>query len=338
MINSELIWNLLAQSLVKKYNIPGDNNLPLSLKILNEDSLRIFQRHDVTVQVRAMQSKEIIQQQEFFGANIVGYDMILGLLWLIVSKAYVAWETEEFYFFSNTLFALSVREAPANRAIKVDTPNLDLISAITNQAPPDITLVSKVKLYCICKEKRVQAFLVEWRDLHDPEMNWEVANLVGAAITEKDIKIKFSNVVLPKKYSDFADVFDKAKANILPAHSRHDLAIKTEDDKVPLFRPVYDYFKLELDVLHEYIRDMYAKSFIISSKSLFGAPILFTKKKDEGLRLCVDFWGLNVIIKKNKHLLSLMQTLLDMLDRAKRYTKVDIIAAYHALRIQARNK
>ena len=269
---------------------------------------------------------------------MVSYDMILDLLWLIISKAYVAWETREFYFFSNTLFALPVREAPANRTIKVNTSNSDLISAITNQASPDITLVSKVKLYCICKKKRVQAFLVEWRDLHDLEMDWEVANLVGAAITEDDIKVKPSNVVLPKKYFDFADVFDKAKANVLPAHSRHDLAIETEDDKVPLFEPVYDHFKLELDVLHEYIRDMCAKGFIIPFKSSFGAPIFFTKKKDGRLRLCVDFWGLNVITKKNKHLLPLMQTLLDMLGRAKRYTKVYIIAAYHALRIQARNK
>ena len=60
MINSELIWNLLAQSLVKEHNIPGDNNLSPSLKILNEDLLHIFQRHDVTVQVRDMQGKELI--------------------------------------------------------------------------------------------------------------------------------------------------------------------------------------------------------------------------------------------------------------------------------------
>ena len=164
-------------------------------------------------------------------------------------------------------------------------------------------------------------------------MDWEAADLIRAAITVEDIKVKSSNVVLPEKYSDFADVFDKAKADVLLSHSRHDLAIKIENNKVPLFGPVYDHFKLELDVLREYIRDMCAKSFIVPFKSPFGAPILFTKKKDGGLRLCIDFQGLNTITKKNKHLLLLVQTFLDMLSQTKRYTKVDIIAAYHALRI-----
>ena len=146
-----------------------------------------------------------------------------------------------------------------------------------------------MELYCICKGKEVQAFLVEWQDLHDLKMDWEIVNLVKAAIIEEDIKVEPSNVILPKKYSDFADVFNMSKTNVLPAHSRHDLAIKTEDNTVFLFGPVYDHFKLELDVLREYIRDMCAKSFIVPSKSPFGAPILFNKKKNGGLRLCVDF-------------------------------------------------
>ena len=120
-------------------------------------------------------------------------------------------------------------------------------------------------------------------------MDWEIINLVEAAIIEENIKVKPSNVILPKKYSDFADVFNMFKANVLPAHSRHDLAIKMEDNTVLLFGPVYDYFKLELDVLREYIRDMCAKSFIVPSKSPSEASVLFTKKKNGGLRLCVDF-------------------------------------------------
>ena len=71
---------------------------------------------------------------------------------------------------------------------------------------------------------------------------------MGIAITAEDIKVKLSNVMLPEKYSDFADVFDKAKANVLPGHSRHNLAIKTEDNKISPFGLVYDYSKLKLDV------------------------------------------------------------------------------------------
>lgn len=110
-----------------------------------------------------------------------------------------------------------------------------------------------------------------------------------AAITAENIKVKPSNVILPKKYSDFVDVFDKTKTNILSGHSRHDLAIEIEDNKVPPFGLVYDHSKLKLDILRKYIRDMYAKGFIVPFKSPFRAPVLFTKKKNRGLRLSVDF-------------------------------------------------
>lgn len=80
MIDFRLILNLLTQSLVKEYNIPVDNNLPLDLKTLNEHSLYIFQHHDILMQVKDMQSKDFIKQQEFFRANITSYDMIFSLL------------------------------------------------------------------------------------------------------------------------------------------------------------------------------------------------------------------------------------------------------------------
>ena len=101
-------------------------------KTLSRYPLRIFQRHDILVQIRDTQSKNLIKQYEFFGANMAGYDMILGLLWLIVLKAYVAWETGEFYFFSDTPFALSVQEVPANGATKVGISDSDTIGAVAD--------------------------------------------------------------------------------------------------------------------------------------------------------------------------------------------------------------
>ena len=66
--------------------------------------------------------------------------------------------------------------------------------------------------------------------------------------------------------------------------------------------------------------------------------MLFTKKSDRGLQLCVDFQELNAITKKNKHLLPLICILLDLFAEAKRYTKLDLIAAYNLLRIKRGDK
>ena len=113
------------------------------------------------MQVRNTQGKKFIRQQKFLGANIVSCNMILGLPWLYVLKAYVTWEIGEFYFFSDTPFALPVREVLAYGATKIGIPDPNTIGAVADQALPDIVLVSKIELYCICKREGVQAFLVE---------------------------------------------------------------------------------------------------------------------------------------------------------------------------------
>ena len=108
--------------------------------------------------------------------------------------------------------------------------------------------------------------------------------MVGAiVIDDVEGKKAADPVILPAKYANFADVFDKAQADVLPEHTQHDLAIETEDNKVPPFGPTYDHSRLELKVLREYIDKMLAKRFIISLKSPSRAPVLFTKKSEGGL-------------------------------------------------------
>ena len=83
----------------------------------------------------------------------------------------------------------------------------------------------------------------------------------------------------------------------------------------------------------EYLDDMSGKGFIRPSNSLAGAPILFAKKKDGSLRLCVDYRGLNAITRKNRYPLPLVGDLLDRLRSAKFFTKIDLHAGYNNIRI-----
>lgn len=83
---------------------------------------------------------------------------------------------------------------------------------------------------------------------------------------------------------------------------------------------------------------MLAKDFIISFKLFLRAFIFFTNKKDRDLRLCVNYCSLKAITKKNKYLLLLVRILLNSFTGLKHYIKLDIIAAFNALHIQARNK
>ena len=65
------------------------------------------------------------------------------------------------------------------------------------------------------------------------------------------------------------------------------------------------------------------------SNSPHGAPILFVKKKNRELRLCVDYCSLNKITKKDRYLLPLLSDLLDTPKKAHMYTKIDLCHTYH---------
>jgi hypothetical protein len=89
----------------------------------------------------------------------------------------------------------------------------------------------------------------------------------------------------------------------------------------------------ELKALKEYIDEMLGKGFIRASKSPIGAPVLFARKKDGTLRMCIDFRALNRVTIKNKYPLPLVGDLIDWLRKAKIFTKLDLRVGYNNVRI-----
>ncbi|PKA54038.1 RNA-directed DNA polymerase like [Apostasia shenzhenica] len=77
--------------------------------------------------------------------------------------------------------------------------------------------------------------------------------------------------------------------------------------------------------------------FIRPSMSAWGTPVLFAKKKDDSLRLCIDYRELNKITIKNKYLLPRIDDLFDQLKNAKVFSKIDLRFDYHQLRIRAQD-
>jgi hypothetical protein len=138
---------------------------------------------------------------------------------------------------------------------------------------------------------------------------------------------------VPKAYWEYLDVFSKSNADELPPHRSFDHQIPLLTSTTPPFGPIYSLSENELKVLREYLDENLKKGFICPSESPAGAPILFVKKKDGSLRLCVDYRGLNNITVKNRYPLPLIGEMLDRLRKAKVYTKIDLRGAYNLLRI-----
>jgi hypothetical protein len=76
------------------------------------------------------------------------------------------------------------------------------------------------------------------------------------------------------------------------------------------------------------------KKWIWPSTSLTGAPILFILKKDRGLRLCINYRGLNKITIKNRHPLPLIDEILDRLIEAVQFTKLNLKDTYYQIHIR----
>src|SRR5215469_11003895 len=143
---------------------------------------------------------------------------------------------------------------------------------------------------------------------------------------------------IPSCYHDFADVFSKIKADKLPPHRPYDHSIELEPGATIPFGPIYQLSKTELQALQDFIEEFSAKGFIRPSKSPAGAPILFVKKKDGSLRLCVDYQGLNKITKKDHYPLPRIDELLDHLQSAYVFSKLDLCNGYNLIHMKASNE
>ena len=146
--------------------------------------------------------------------------------------------------------------------------------------------------------------------------------------------VKKAPTKVPAKYLDFADIFSPNLAFELHKHNGiNDYAIELVDGQQPPYGPIYSLGPMELETLKTYIETNLANGFIRPSKSLAGAPILFDRKLNGSFRLCVDYQGLNNLTIKNWYLLPLIGESLDRLGRARWFTQLDLISAYHQMRI-----
>ena len=138
---------------------------------------------------------------------------------------------------------------------------------------------------------------------------------------------------VPEEYKEFADVFSDSLSEKLPEHRPYDLKINLEEGAQPPLGPIYSLSESELKALREFLEENLKSEFIRPSRSSHGAPVLFVKKKDGSLRLCVDFRGLNKITKKDRYPLPLITDLLDAPRKARIYSKLDLRHAYHLIRV-----
>ena len=133
--------------------------------------------------------------------------------------------------------------------------------------------------------------------------------------------------------SDFPDVFPKELPELHP-YREIEFAIDVVPSATPTSITPYRMAPLELKELKMQLQELLEKGFIRPSVSPWGAPVLFVKKKDGTLRLCIDYRQQNKLTVKNKYPLPRIDDLFDQLKGASIFSKIDLRSRYHQLRIK----
>ena len=88
---------------------------------------------------------------------------------------------------------------------------------------------------------------------------------------------------------------------------------------------------IEMLELKKQVQELEDLRFILPSTSLWGAPILFVKKKDRTFQLCINYKELNKVTNKNRYPLPRIDDLFDQLQGSRVFLKIDLRSGYHQL-------
>jgi hypothetical protein len=130
---------------------------------------------------------------------------------------------------------------------------------------------------------------------------------------------------------EYPDVFPN-ELPAMPPDRDIEFAIELQPGTAPISKRPYRMPLAELAELKKQLQELLDKGFIRPSTSPWGCPALFVKK-DESLRLCVDYRPLNAVTIKNKYHLPRIHVLFDQLVGAKVFSKIDLRSGYHQIKI-----
>jgi hypothetical protein len=133
---------------------------------------------------------------------------------------------------------------------------------------------------------------------------------------------------------EYADAFPDELPG-MPLDRDIEFTIELKPGMTPISKRPSPMPPAELAELKKQLQEMLDTGFIRPSTSPWGCPALFVKKKDESLRLCIDYHPLNAVTIKNKYPLPRIDVLFDQLVGAKVFSKIDLRSGYHQIKIRA---
>ena len=182
----------------------------------------------------------------------------------------------------------------------------------------NICIVSAALITCLAQRKNHQLFVTSLKDIEKALALQEAVNVLTKLLRE---------------YHEFATLFSQEESNKLPSHRLYDHTIPLLSGKESPKGPLYNMSRDELLMLQKYLKKHLFKGFIQVSSSSAVFSVIFVKKSESDLYLCVDYRGLNNLTVKNHYSLPLIRETLNLLTLSVIFIKLDIIAAFNKLQM-----
>ena len=239
----------------------------------------------------------------FHEVELEGFDLILGRPWLSRINPEINWKTGTLRLKHNG--------------------NTTTLSRMDDEATRRIasTLIVSVAQLRQLRRAQTPMFLVTMEQIKSTLENRRAGD-------------KAFQLNLEKLTKEFSDVLPTGEVKPpFPPDRAIEHEIPTEPGKAPPHKPVYRLSEKELVELKTQLEDLVNRGFITPSTSPYAAPVLFVPKKDGTSRMVIDYRLLNAITVKNRYPLPRIDELMDRLQGAKVFSKIDLASGYHQIKV-----
>ncbi|KAI3707652.1 hypothetical protein L6452_26279 [Arctium lappa] len=198
----------------------------------------------------------------------------------------------------------------AKKLIRIPIVNGDSVTVYGERRKSEVAIINLVKARK-CLAKGCPSFL---------------AYVIDAKLEKK--KLEDVEVV-----REFSDVFPYNLPG-LPPDRQVEFRIDLTPGAAPITRAPYRLAPSKMKEMMSQLQDLLEKGFVRPSSSPWGAPVLFVKKKDGTMRMCIDYRELNKVTVKNKYPLPRIDDLFDQLQGAGCFSKIDLRSGYHQVKVK----
>ncbi|XP_077222057.1 uncharacterized protein LOC143855887 [Tasmannia lanceolata] len=275
-------------------------------------------------------------------------DVVKGTLYVSSKNAHILFDSGSTHSFVSPKFAkhLSIPLQKLDLELSVKTPgeNSLVTSGVYRACSVDIygrnLLVDLISLpilefdvilgmdWLTLNHANIDCYRKEARRLL--KQGWEGYLAQVQVVDTSKKKMKLEDVPIVQKYVDvFPDDLPGA-----PPNRELEFSIELVPGANPISKRPYRTAPIELEELKKQLQELLDKGFIRPSVSPWGAPVLFVKKKDGSMRLCIDYRELNNVTIKNKYPLPRIDDLFDQLQGAMYFSKIDLRSGYHQLKVK----